>query len=59
MKEYLGEKIIQNLIPNFTTTDYTSTIVSKLSIMGAFKKFLSIKFIYQNVEFIYYFRRNY
>ena len=39
MKEYLGEEIIQNLTPNFTTTDYNSTIIYKLSIMGAFKKY--------------------
>ena len=39
MKKYLGEEIIQNLTPNFTTTDYNSTIICKLSIMGAFKKY--------------------
>jgi len=39
MKEYLGEEIIQNLTPNFSTTDYNSTIICKLSIMGAFKKY--------------------
>ena len=42
MKEYLGEEIIQNLTPNFTTTDYTSTIVYKLSIMELLKNILSI-----------------
>ena len=39
MKEYLGKEILQNLTPNFTTTDYNSTIIYKLSIMGAFKKY--------------------
>ena len=39
MKEYLGEEILQNLTPNFSTTDYNSTIICKLSIMGAFKKY--------------------
>jgi len=39
MKKYLGEEILQILTPNFTTTDFNSTIVSKLSIMGAFKKY--------------------
>ena len=39
MKEYLGEELLQNLTPNFTTTDYNSTIIYKLSIMGAFKKY--------------------
>ena len=43
MKEYLGEEIIQNLTPNFTTTDYNSTIICKLSIMGAFKKYFEYK----------------
>ena len=38
-KEYLGEEIIQNLTPNFSTTDYNSAIICKLSIMGAFKKY--------------------
>ena len=39
MKNYIGEEILQNLTPNFSTTDYNSTIISKLSIMGAFKKY--------------------
>ena len=39
MKEYLGDEILDTLTPNFTTTDYNSTIVCKISIMGAFKKY--------------------
>ena len=39
MEEYLGKEIMENLTPNFTTTDYDSIIISKLSIMGAFKKY--------------------
>jgi len=39
MKKYLGKEIMENLTPNFTTTDYDSIIISKLSIMGAFKKY--------------------
>ena len=39
MKEYLGEEILENLTPNFTTTNYDSTIVCKLSIMASFKNY--------------------
>ena len=39
MVEYLGKELMDNLTPDFTTTDYNSTIVSKLSIMGAFKNY--------------------
>ena len=38
MKKYLGEEILDNLTPDFSTTDYDSMIISKLSIMGSFKK---------------------
>ena len=41
MEEYLGEKLLNILTPNFTTTDYDSTIVAKISIMGAFKKYFN------------------
>ena len=43
MKNYLGEEILDLLTPNFTTTTYDSTIVSKISIMGAFKKYFDYK----------------
>ena len=39
MKEYLGEEIIKILTSDFSTTNYDSLIISKLSIMGAFKKY--------------------
>ena len=39
MKEYLGEDIIKILTSDFSTTNYDSLIISKLSIMGAFKKY--------------------
>ena len=41
MQQYLGKEILTNLTPNFTTTNYDSLIISKLSIMGAFKKFFN------------------
>ena len=39
MKNYLGDEVLETLTPNFTTTDYDSTIVCKISIMGTFKKY--------------------
>ena len=39
MKEYLGEKILDILTPNFSTTTYDSKIIGQISIMGAFKKY--------------------
>ena len=40
-KEFLGEEILANLTPNFTTTNYDSLIISKISIMGVFKNYFS------------------
>ena len=39
MKEFLGEKLIDLLTPNFSTTTNVTKIVGKISIMGAFKKY--------------------
>jgi len=41
MKKYLGEEIIKTLTSDFSTTNYDSLIISKLSIMGVFKEFFS------------------
>ena len=41
MKKYLGEEIIKTLTSDFSTTNYDSLIISKLSIMGAFKKYFN------------------
>ena len=43
MKKFLGEEIIQILTSDFSTTNYDSLIVSKLSIMGAFQKYFDYK----------------
>ena len=43
MQQYLGKEILNNLTANFSITDYDSLIISKLSIMGAFKKFFDYK----------------
>ena len=40
MKQYLGKEIVDNLTPDFSTTDKDSKIVGKLSIMSSFKKYL-------------------
>ena len=41
MTKFLGKELIDVLTPNFTTTTYDSAIVSKISIMGAFKKYFN------------------
>ena len=43
MKQYLGEELVDNLTPNFSTSTYDSKIIGKLSIMGAFKKYFEYK----------------
>ena len=43
MKEYLGGEMIQILTSDFSTTNIDNLIVSKLSIMGAFKKYFLYK----------------
>ena len=43
MKKYLGEKLLDILTPNFSTSNYDSKIVCKISIMGAFKKYFQYK----------------
>jgi len=41
MKQFLGEKLLDILTPNYSTTDHDSSIVCKISIMGAFKKYFN------------------
>ena len=43
MIQSLGEKILETLTPNFSTTTYDSKIICKISIMGAFKKYFEYK----------------
>ena len=43
MIDYLGKEILENLTPNFTTTDNNSIIIGKLSIMGAFRSYFEHK----------------
>ena len=51
MKEYLGEELLNILTPNFTTTDKDKIIIFKISIMGAFIKYLNIIWVYVNVVY--------
>ena len=44
MKDYLGKEILDILTPEFTTTNYDSIIICKLTIMCAFKKYFEYKF---------------
>ena len=39
MKKYIDKKIVENLIPDFSTTDTDSMVVGKLSIMGSFQEY--------------------
>ena len=41
MIDYLGKEILENLTPNFTTTDNNSIIIGKLSIMGTFRSYFN------------------
>ena len=43
LTKYLGEEILEILTPNFSTTTHDSTIICKISIMGAFKKYFDYK----------------
>ena len=45
MKKYLGKKLLEVLTPNFSTSDYDSKIVCKISIMGAFKKYFEYEMV--------------
>ena len=45
MINYLGKEILDTLTPNFSTTTYDSSIVCKISIMGAFKKYFNYEMI--------------
>lgn len=41
LKEYLGEELLETLTPNFSTTNYDTSIVCKISIMAVFKKYFN------------------
>ena len=39
MEKFLGKKLLEILTANFSTSNYDSILISKISIMGAFKKY--------------------
>ena len=39
IEKFIGKELLETLTPNFTTTNNDLTIIAKLSIMGAFKKY--------------------
>ena len=43
MKYFLGEKLLEILSANFSTSNYDSILISKINIMGAFKKYFTFK----------------
>ena len=39
LKKYIGNEVIENLTPDFTTTDINTKLVCQMSIMDSFKKY--------------------
>ena len=39
MKDFLGDELLENLTPNFTTTDNNSKLVCQISILNTFQKY--------------------
>jgi len=44
MKKFMGNEIIENLTPDFTTTDINTKLVCQMSIMDLFKKYFDYEF---------------
>lgn len=44
LKKYVGDDIITNLTPDFTTTDINTKLVCQMSIMDSFKKYFDYEF---------------
>ena len=45
LKDYLGEELLDTLTPNFSTTNYDTSIVCKISIMSVFKKYFDYSMV--------------
>lgn len=41
MEKYIDKKLLNTLTPNFTTTNYDSLLICKMSIMGEFKEYFN------------------
>ena len=44
LKKYLGNEILENLTPDFTTTDINTKLVCQISIMDSFKQYFDYSF---------------
>ena len=44
LKKYLGDEILENLTPDFTTTDINTKLVCQISIMDSFKQYFDYSF---------------
>ena len=44
MEKFLGNELLENLTPNFTTTDNNSRLICKISIMNTFQKYFNYIF---------------
>ena len=44
LKKYIGNEILENLTPDFTTTDINTKLVCQISIMDTFKKYFDYSF---------------
>ena len=44
MKKYIGNDVIENLTPDFSTTDINTKLVCQMSIMDSFKKYFDNEF---------------
>ena len=44
LKKYIGNEILENLTPDFTTTDINTKLVCQISIMDTFKKYFDYRF---------------
>ena len=45
MEKFLGKQLVDILTANFSTSNYDSILISKISIMGAFKKYFDYKML--------------
>ena len=45
IREFLGSELLENLTPNFTTTDTNSKLVCQISIMNTFQNYFNLLFL--------------
>ena len=49
LEEYLGEELLDNLTPNFSTTNDDTSIIYNISVMAAFKKYFNYEMHLMNI----------